>query len=95
MTAGEFYEGAMTSSHPDAELAVFDHLLEPFTTLPLDNACMQHLAYIRSTLRRQGRLIPDLDLLIASTAIRHDMILVTANLRHVARIASLRLYQPR
>lgn len=56
---------------------------------------MQHLAYIRSTLRRQGRLIPDLDLLIASTAIRHDLILVTANLRHVARIASLRLYQPR
>lgn len=85
----------MTSSRPDDELAVFDHLLQPFTTLPLDKTCMQQFAYIRSTLRRQGHLIPDLDLLIASTALRHDLILVTANLRHFARIPSLRLYRPR
>ena len=85
----------MTSSNPDAELTLFDRLLEPFTTLPLDNACMQHFASIRSTLRRQGQLIPDLDILIASTALRHDLILITANLRHFARIPSLRLYQPR
>ena len=85
----------MTSSSPAAELAVFDHLLEPFTTLPLDNACMQHFAFIRSTLRRQDQLIPDLDLLIASTALHHDLILVTANVRHFVRIPDLRLYQPR
>ena len=95
ISVGELYEGAMTSSNPDAELTLFDRLLEPFTTLPLDNACMQHFASIRSTLRRQGQLIPDLDILIASTALRHDLILITANLRHFARIPSLRLYQPR
>lgn len=94
ITVGELYEGAMTSSHPDDELAVFDCLLESFTTLPLDNACMHHFAHIRSTLRRQGQLIPDLDLLIASTSLRHDLILVTANQRHFARIPGLRLYQP-
>jgi predicted nucleic acid-binding protein len=85
----------MTSSNPADELAVFDHLLEPFTTLPFDKVCMQHFAYIRSTLRRQGQLIPDLDLLIASTALRHDLTLVTANLKHFARIPDIRLYQLR
>jgi predicted nucleic acid-binding protein len=95
ITVGELYEGAMTSSNPDGELAVFDHLLEPFATLPLDNACMQYFARVRSTLRRQGQLIPDLDLLIASTALRHDLILVTANLRHFARIPNLHLHQLR
>lgn len=95
ITLGELYEGAITSSNPDAELAVFNQLLEPFTTLPLDNACMQHFARVPSTLRRQGQLIPDLDLLIASTALRYDLMLITANVRHFARIPSLRLYYPR
>lgn len=94
ITVGELYEGAMTSSSPESELAVFDHLLQPFSTLPLDKACMQHFAYVRSTLRRQGQLIPDMDLLIASTALRHDLTLITANVKHFARIPSLRLYHP-
>lgn len=40
-------------------------------------------------LRRQGQLIPDLDLLIAETAVAHDLALVTRNTRHFARITGL------
>lgn len=94
ITVGELYEGAMTSADPAAELATFENLLEPFTTVTLDDVCMQHFAFLRSSLRRQGQLIPDLDLLIASTALRHDLILVTANRRHFNRIPNLQLYQP-
>ena len=44
--------------------------------------------------RRQGQLIPDLDLLIAATALHHDLTLLTRNIRHFNRIPELRLYQP-
>ena len=49
---------------------------------------------MRAFLRRQGQLIPDLDLLIAATALAHDLTLVTRNRRHFSRILSLRLYEP-
>jgi predicted nucleic acid-binding protein len=36
-------------------------------------------------------LIPDMDLLIAATALEHDLTLVTRNLSHFSRIPELRL----
>ena len=45
-------------------------------------------------LRRQGQLIPDLDLLIAATALAHDLTLVTRNRHHFERIPDLRLHSP-
>ena len=58
-------------------------------------AVMLRFARMRSELRRQGNLIPDFDLLIAATALEHDLILMTRNTRHFARIAGLRLYGAR
>ncbi len=47
----------------------------------------------RSVLRRQGNMIPDMDLLIAATALNYDLTLMTRNIRHFARIPDLRLYR--
>ena len=55
---------------------------------------MDVFARTRVELRRAGRLIPDLDLLIAATAIHHDLTLLTRNVRHFGRIPELQLYQP-
>jgi len=52
---------------------------------------MRHFARVRSLLRRQGNLIPDLDLLIAATALEHELVLLTRNRRHFERISQLRL----
>ncbi|MEA2511263.1 MAG: hypothetical protein QOJ59_750, partial [Thermomicrobiales bacterium] len=49
-------------------------------------------ARIRSFLRSQGRLIPDIDLQIAATAVSLDLTLVTRNLRHFSRIPGLKIY---
>jgi tRNA(fMet)-specific endonuclease VapC len=46
----------------------------------------------RAQLRAQGTTIADLDLLIASTALYHDLVLVTRNLRHFRRVPGLRIY---
>jgi predicted nucleic acid-binding protein len=55
---------------------------------------MERFAYLRAELRRRGQLFPDLDLLIAATALQHDLTLLTRNVRHFNRIPDLRLYQP-
>jgi tRNA(fMet)-specific endonuclease VapC len=54
---------------------------------------MEVFARTRADLRRSGQLIADLDLLIAATALHHDLTLLTRNVRHFARIPGLRLYQ--
>lgn len=46
---------------------------------------------LRYKLRKQGNLIDNMDLLIASTAIEHDLILITNNKKDFQRIEGLKL----
>ena len=46
---------------------------------------------IRSTLKQLGTPIGSYDVLLAGTALHHDLILVTSNLREFERIEGLRL----
>jgi len=91
VTLGEVYEGAFISPDPEAHIASFQEFLALFTILPLTDAIVQHFARLRAMLRRQGNLIPDLDLLIAATAIEHDLTFLTRNRRHFERIPELPL----
>ncbi len=91
---GELFEGAIGAPDPATELARFRRFLDRLALLPLDDPIMERFAGIRAELRRRGQLIPDLDLLIAATALHHDLTLLTRNVRHFNRIPKLRLYQP-
>jgi len=94
VTIGELYEGAYGSPNPEAHLERFQRFLLSFRILGLDDPLIQRFGELRFQLRRQGELIPDLDLLIAATALHHDLTLLTFNRRHFERISALRLYQP-
>jgi tRNA(fMet)-specific endonuclease VapC len=61
--------------------------------LPLDDAITETFGRTRASLRRRGLLIPDLDLLIAATALAYDLTLLTRNRRHFQRIPDLKLYE--
>jgi predicted nucleic acid-binding protein len=89
---GELFEGAVDSPDPATELARFRRFLARLAQLPLDDAVMERFAFLRADLRRRGQLIPDLDLLIAATALHHDLTLLTHNVRHFDRIPELRRY---
>lgn len=91
---GEIFEGAFHSSDPEIHLAMFRRFLSGFNVLGLDVSVMEVFARTRAQLRRQGNLIPDMDLLIAATALSYDLILMTNNRRHFTRVPDLRLYQP-
>jgi len=89
---GELYEGAFGSSDAEGELAIYRRFLRPITLLNLDDPTMEQFAALRANLRREGRLIPDLDLLLAGTALRHDLTVLTFNIRHLHRIPGIKLW---
>jgi len=61
------------------------------TVLDFDMNCAEHTATIYQNLKTRGLLIEAEDLLIAATALRHQMKLATGNVKHFARVAGLEL----
>lgn len=93
VTVGEIYEGAYGHPNPEAHLATLREFLRPLDKLNLNGAIMEQFAEIRSSLRRQGQLISDFDILLGATALHHDLTVLTRNTRHLLRIPNLKLYQ--
>lgn len=52
------------------------------------------LAEVRAEAEKRGRSIPLADAVIASTAIQHDLTLMTHNMRHFENIAQLKVSDP-
>ena len=91
VSIGEIYEGAYHTADPAGHVATLRQFLHDFRKLTLTEAIMDIFARERAALRRQGQLIPDMDLLIAATALAHDLTLATRNTRHFARVPHLRV----
>jgi predicted nucleic acid-binding protein len=92
VTVGEIYERAYDLPDPDARLALFRGFLAPFQHLGLDEHIIERFAQTRSYLRHRGEIIADFDIIVAATALHHDLTLLTFNLRHFQRIPDLRIY---
>ena len=91
---GELYDGAYGSRVPLTEIARIQQFLSSYPVINLSDAIMDRFAQTRTLLRSQGMLIPDMDILIAATALAHNLTLLTRNVRHFQRIPGLARYQP-
>lgn len=87
----ELLYGAQRSSKREANLQLLETLFGQFRSLPFDDAAAYHYGRIRADLAARGTPIGPNDLLIAATALVHNLVLVTHNTREFSRIASLRL----
>lgn len=87
----ELMFGARNSGRVAENLRLIADFWEPFVSLPFDDPSAAHYGVIRAELRRQGRPIGSNDLLIAATALAHDVTLVTHNTREFSRVPGLRL----
>lgn len=94
VSVAELYEPAFNSVNPEAHLLTFRHFLSAYRLLTLTHPIAERFAQLRSYLRRRGELIPDFDLLIAATALEHNLTLLTFNLKDFRRVPDLRIYQP-
>lgn len=78
----------------DEELRRVLDLLSELEVLTLDAPAALTAATIDSELGRAGLRLDTRDTLIAGIALRHDLPLITRNLRHFDRIRGLRLESP-
>lgn len=93
ITIAEVLEGAYGTSDPSRQLLVYGRFFSGYTVLDVTEDIAERFAELRALLRRQGNVIADMDLLIAATALVHDLTLLTGNERHFSRVPGLRLHQ--
>jgi tRNA(fMet)-specific endonuclease VapC len=87
----ELYHGALRSAQPAANRAKVDAFVQPFVSLPFDDAAAELYATIRQDLELRGMTIGPYDLQIAAIALRHNLILVTHNTGEFSRVTGLQL----
>jgi tRNA(fMet)-specific endonuclease VapC len=92
MTYGEVYEGIYYGPSRRVSEYGFRRFLRGVSVLAPNRSIMRRFALIRGDLRNRGELIGDPDIIIAATALHHNLTLVTENVRHFQRIAGLSLY---
>ncbi|MEH2358405.1 type II toxin-antitoxin system VapC family toxin [Nostoc sp.] len=87
----ELFYGAMRSDNPDQVWAKVKRFLEVFISLALDDISALNAGRIRAQLANLGTPIGYNDLLIASIALSHDLILVTHNTKEFVRVEGLKI----
>ena len=73
------------------QTAAFDKRCQESQVLPLTDAVVVRAADLYAYLRTRGQLISDADLLVAATALIHNLVLVTNNIDHFGRVPGLQL----
>lgn len=73
----ELYFGALNSTRRQENLHYLESAATKFTMLAIDEETARIAAQIRLQLKKSGKPIPQNDLLIAATALRHGLILAT------------------
>ena len=95
VTIAELYEGAFSSVDPQSRLTSIRLFVSPFRIIEIDDPIAVAFAKLRAFLYRRGEGLANFDLLIAATALRHDLTLLTFNRRYFARVPGLRLWDAR
>lgn len=86
-----YYEIVSGLQHRDAykQLDTFRIFAKQCEILPLNPEIAEKTATLYAELRKQGQPIDDIDLLIAGTALAHQCVIITNNIKHFARIPEL------
>lgn len=87
----ELFYGAAKSQTPIRTKQKQELFLQPFATLPFDDAAASTYGLVRAHLELAGTPIGPLDLQIAAIALVHGLVLVTHNTREFSRVSGLLL----
>jgi tRNA(fMet)-specific endonuclease VapC len=92
-TVSELYFGAYNSTRVEANVARVRAFLSPPgpQVLLIDEPAAEQFGRYKALLRREGRPIGDIDLLIAGVARHHGLTVVTNNTAHYERLPDLTL----
>ena len=71
------------------QLMAFNAFCQNSEVLPVTEAIIDRASDIYADLHQRGQLIGDADILIAATALEHDLVLSTNNENHFSRVSGL------
>ena len=86
---GELLFGAKKSKSVEKNLATVQIIKFAFPILDITPEIMEVFGETKAYLQKIGRITDDMDLLIASTAIANNLILITHNTKHFDHIPQL------
>lgn len=90
ITLAELYYGASRSGQKEKKMQGVKFIEEYFTVLPIHEV-LEKFGDSKALLKSNGQLIDDFDLLIGATAVVYNLVMVTENVRHLARIPGIRI----
>jgi tRNA(fMet)-specific endonuclease VapC len=92
VTCFELWYGAEKSDRPDVNRRGVETFLSgPLQVLDFNEGDSRIAGSIRTTLELQGKMIGPFDTLVAGQALRHNLTIVTANIREFSRVKGLRI----
>jgi predicted nucleic acid-binding protein len=91
VTLMELYYGAYKSQKVTSNLSKIKSIEDAIEIIPLGRESAEVFAMLKANLEKSGTPLDDFDLLLAASALAHDLTLVTNNLKHFKRVEGLRL----
>lgn len=91
VTVAELYLGAYKSDCTNQNILKIEKTLAPFEVIPFDSNCAMNYAIVRSELEKRGKVIGGNDMMIAATALTHNLTLMTQNYKEFFRVRHLRV----
>jgi len=88
---GELLFSAKKSQNIEKNTAVVLRIKELFPVINIDKAIIETFSDLKANSHRTGNIIDDFDLLIASTALTMNSILVTNNEKHFSKVKGLKI----
>ena len=93
-TFAELFQWAILRQWGDRRLAQLEQYLLNYLVIPTDQSLCREWANVRAERQNAGRPISPQDAWIAATALRHDLPLVTHNVKDFRDIPNLQLITP-
>jgi len=91
MGCAELLLGAELSGKPVENRLIVERFTEPLQKLNFDQSAAVVYSSLRAHLQKEGALISPNDLIIASTVLAHQALLVTAKVGEFSRVPGLRV----
>jgi len=88
-----YYEivSGLQSINANKRITEFENFCELIDIINLDKASISASCKIYADLKKTGRLIDDIDILIAGIALSNNLVMVTDNTEHFKRIGGLKV----
>ena len=92
ITVGEIYYGIYKSHRADDYRRTLERIVWPRVRIvPFDRPAAEAYGRLRAELERTGRPLPDADLMIAAIGLARQLVVVTGNVKHFARVQGLQV----